>query len=163
MDLHPLTFGLVHSFNSPIIELLNLLALDVSGVVLKVSSNLLVSFLHLSHDILAEILTIRVSFLLLNQGLSRNSARVEREQVLLLHGLHVRLLNVDNPVTSLLLVSTFRVANDFFFRHFTNPNVIKFEPLVVEVVLNVGVVVPTVSISIVNTDGMQVVGVRVVG
>ena len=66
-------------------------------------------------------------------------------------------INIHEPIGSLPWVTTFWLFENVLFRNFSHPNIIKFAPFLLEAIIYKRIVVATHSISIMNTNWMQMI------
>ena len=68
-------------------------------------------------------------------------------------------VNIDYPIGCLLLMASVCFLKDIFLGNIRHADVVVPSPLVVEVVLYEGIVVPAVCVSVMDTNCMQVIRV----
>lgn len=72
-----------------------------------------------------------------------------------------KIINVNHPIGSHPGVTTIGFFEHFLLCNFSNPHIVESSPLVVEPVFDKSVIMTRVSVSIMNANGMQVIGVFV--
>jgi hypothetical protein len=67
------------------------------------------------------------------------------------------LINIYNPISSLETTTTVSLLKNLFLSYISNSYIIELSPFLVEMILDEGIVMATICISIMNTNSMYVI------